>query len=140
MIVPFLQLPTTNILEIWKITGPQFPILSRIARNILAVPIASVRVERLFSIALRLYGQQSVWSGNTFRATMILHEYDRRQQDDSPQEYLYTQDLQNPSITQEDIKWEKAMREQELKQNKWHDSEWQLLSDNEEPETGLLVS
>ena len=55
-LVPFSNQSTErSILALWQQLAPRFPILSMIARNILAVPIASVGVERLFSTAARLY-------------------------------------------------------------------------------------
>jgi len=41
--------PGTSVLTWWKDHAEQFPILSRIARDILAIPGVSIAVERLFS-------------------------------------------------------------------------------------------
>ena len=38
-----------NILEWWKVNIPRFPILSRLARDVLAIPISTVASERTFN-------------------------------------------------------------------------------------------
>ena len=38
-----------NILERWKVNIPRFPILSRLARDVLAIPISTVASETTFN-------------------------------------------------------------------------------------------
>ena len=43
-----------NILEWWKVNSPRFPILSHIARDVLAIPISTVASEAAFSTGGRV--------------------------------------------------------------------------------------
>ena len=82
----------------------------------LSVPIVSVGVERLFSIASRLYRRKVYWSYNTFRAIVLLYKFNRRRQADAEtsDDYLFVEDLDNPSISKDDREWEESIRNEEL--------------------------
>ena len=46
------------ILQWWKVNTLEFPIMSRIARDYLAIPLLEIDVERLFSLGRDLIGIQ----------------------------------------------------------------------------------
>ncbi|XP_075092992.1 zinc finger BED domain-containing protein DAYSLEEPER-like isoform X2 [Nicotiana tabacum] len=49
--------PDFDILALWKVNSPRFPILSKMARNVLAIPISSVAYESVFSTEGRILDQ-----------------------------------------------------------------------------------
>ncbi|KAL4346399.1 hypothetical protein GQ457_17G014320 [Hibiscus cannabinus] len=50
--------PNFDILNWWKINGPQFPILKDIARDVFAIPVSTVALESTFSTGGRLVSAQ----------------------------------------------------------------------------------
>ncbi|OAL68712.1 hypothetical protein A7D00_7370 [Trichophyton violaceum] len=61
-----------SILEYWKVNSKRFPILSMMARDILAVPPSTVGVERLFNIARDVnYFRRARLNPRTVRAIMV---------------------------------------------------------------------
>ena len=131
LLVPILNFASTDILVQWETIAPDFPILSQIARNILAVPISSTGVERLFSKAALLHAAKP-WSPIVFRATVLLHEYDKRRAASEVIDSIYQLDLQEAEyLSTEDIDWEIEVRKDNLKSKSWVNPEWEQLSDDE---------
>ena len=58
----YLDLPaldiSTNPAKYWKNISQKFPILSQIARDVFGVPASSAAVERLFSVARKIFTPQ----------------------------------------------------------------------------------
>lgn len=66
----------TNSLEWWKAYQPNFPNLSRMARDYLAIPATSVPSEQCFSIGKNLItDKRNCLAGKTIRACMCLRSW-----------------------------------------------------------------
>ena len=66
----------TDPLEWWKINENQYPRLSKMARDFLAIPSTSVPSEQCFSISKNLItNQRNRLAGKTVRACMCLKSW-----------------------------------------------------------------
>lgn len=67
-----------NILGFWATHEPQYPVLAKVARDFLAIPVSGVGVESLFSISRDVcHYRRSRLSGNTIEAVIKLLMADR---------------------------------------------------------------
>lgn len=75
--IPFSKIDTfEDVLQSWKSAEPQFPVLSQIARDFLAVPASSVDVERDFSVAGRTVTDlRNRMKPETLSKLMCLHQW-----------------------------------------------------------------
>jgi len=72
----YILSPTIDPLEWWKITENQYPRLSKMARDFLAIPSTSVSSEQCFSISKNLItNQRNRLAGKTVRAYMYLKSW-----------------------------------------------------------------
>ena len=70
---------TRDILTTWSELSPQYPRLARMARDILAIPGTGVSVERIFSLARITWRHNQPYSPDTFRAVMLIHHFEHRE-------------------------------------------------------------
>lgn len=64
-----------DILEWWKTNEPTYPRLSQVAKDILAIPIAQVGVERVFNVAKDVIGsRRHRLSARTIQQIMVLKD------------------------------------------------------------------
>ena len=69
------ELMVISVLDQWKDIEKIYPVLGLIAYNILAVPVAGIGCERVFSIAKWLKSDHKFYYPNTFHALMIINYY-----------------------------------------------------------------
>jgi hypothetical protein len=73
-------------LEFWKVHAPFMPSLAQMAKDILAIPIAGVGVERIFSIARQICSyQRNRFDAETITQLMIVCSHDRLMVVDEPE-------------------------------------------------------
>lgn len=70
-----LDLP---ILELWKLVGKNFPTVARMARDILAIPLSGVGVERVFNMARDVcHYRRSRLHANSIQKIMLIKHGDQ---------------------------------------------------------------
>jgi hypothetical protein len=76
-----------TILQWWKENSAQYPTLALVAKDILAIPIAQVGVERVFNTAKDVIGdRRHRLSAKTIQRIMVLHDSFREEATQGPQD------------------------------------------------------
>jgi hypothetical protein len=74
-----------NPLEFWEVHEPFMPSLAQMAKDVLAIPVAGVGVERIFSIARQICSyQRNHLDAETIMQLMIVRSYDQLMAGDEP--------------------------------------------------------
>ena len=101
------------ILQQWKDLEPEFPQMSMVARDILAVPAAGVGCERVFSVAGALYDHRKNFHPDTFSAMMMVRFYDQKENADAS---LHLDLEEEESMSLEDLTNEMQRRHEDITQ------------------------
>jgi hypothetical protein len=100
-----------NILQQWKDLEGEFPRLSKMARDILAVPAAGVGCERIFSVAGSIYDHRKNFNPETFFVMMMIRFHDQKENADA----VWHLDLEeHESMSVESINLEMQKRHEDL--------------------------
>ncbi|KAG9381636.1 Dimer-Tnp-hAT domain containing protein [Pyrenophora tritici-repentis] len=109
-----------DILEWWKTNEPTYPRLSQVAKDILAIPIAQVGVERVFNVAKDVIGsRRHRLSARTIQQIMVLKDTISQEEEQGldyllPASLEHTFDIDEENQTTEEESEEEVQEERQL--------------------------